>query len=323
MEKFVFADCWELLQRFGSLANTAQQANFELFCQCWSKLQMQHFYSAQTNNVEVIETTLAALHVAKRVACARRTNGEPFQATRAQRIGGIYLLYAIYNKQPTMHFVKIKVSPSTWETLSRFVEQLRLDSGEQNDTQQVSYIFWQLVQKNAFRFTALDYCQALDALADYDHLESYVDTKQSKNQTKHILPNQLRPTNANLVDEIQGLTELSTTCKPLCQLETAYNQHKAEHHTELPATTIFSQLQAVFSDINKMLTDERSTSSHTTNNQLDQRKSLRHRAMYGDIEKAEPETSVAEPSEPHERRMSSSTVFGRKLPDDVLKDLGS
>ncbi|EDW66734.1 uncharacterized protein Pbp45 [Drosophila virilis] len=328
MEQNVYDDCWQLLQRFGRAAEISKEAKFELFCQTWHELQMQHIYSAQTNHIEVIETTMAALHVAKRVACGRRTNGEPFQATRAQRIGAIYLLYAIYNKQPTKCFVKIEVSPRTWQSLTGYVEQLRLNSAEQRDTQQVSYIFWQLVQDNAFRFTALDYCQALDALAAYDSLESFAEAKQQKSSTTALLQQRRKPSGCNLGEELHGLAELVANCKPLCQLEAAYNKQMEPHRSSFPATNIFTQLQSVFYEINDLLADKEPTTSSGTLDQMELRKRARQKAMFGEVKEKLPTEEVAEQPmsetrDPHERRMSSATVFGRKLPDDVIRDLES
>lgn len=327
MEQNVYDDCWQLLQRFGRAADASQMAKFELFCQTWHELQTQHIYSAQTNHIEVIETTMAALHVGKRVACGRRTNGELFQATRAQRIGGIYLLYAIYNKQPTKLFVKIEVSPRTWQSLTGYVEQLRREDGDRRDTQQVSYIFWQLVQEQAFRYTALDYCQALDALAAYDSLESFVEAKQQKNHTAALLKQQLNPSSGNLSEELHGLTEMATSCKALCQLETAYNMQMESHRNSFPATNIFSQLRDVFYEINDLLThEEKPTTSNATNEHLELRKKARHKAMFGELPEQVSTEEVTEQSlheapDRHERRMSSATVFARKLPDDVIRNL--
>lgn len=334
MEKNVYDDCWMLLQKFGRTAGESQNASFELFGKCWHEMQMQHIYSAQTNHIEVIGTTLAALHVGKRIACSRRTNGEPFQATRFQRIGGIYLLYAIYNKQPTKHFVKIEVSPGTWESLSSFAEQLHHEEPQRRDTQQVCHIFWQLVQENAFRYTALDYCQALDALADYDSLESFAVAKQ-KNKTSLLVKQQLTSGSSYLHEELHELTELKSVCKPLCQLEDAYNKQMEPHRSSFAATTIFSQLNDLFCDINELLQGEEKTSTNTNTNtnrdeqnQLEVRKRVRNKAMFGETiaksstdEEESEEQSNTQPEKPHERRMSTATIFERRLPQDVLRDL--
>lgn len=329
MEQNVYDDCWQLLLRFGRAADETQSASFELFCECWHEMQMQHIYSAQSNHIEVIETTLAALHVGKRIACGRRTNGELFQATQSQRIGGIYLLYAIYNQQPTKHFVRIEVSPGTWDALSKYVEQVNQKDPQRRDIQQMSHIFWKLVQESAFRFTALDYCQALDALAAYDSLESVALAKREKNETVSLMKQQHQLSSGNIHEELIELTELGTICKPLCQLEAAYNKQMTPHRSSFTATKIFSQLNDVFGDINELLMgEEQNGSSDATNQQFDTRKHIRNKAMFGvteakistDEEETE-EESAAESIEPHERRMSSATVFGRRLPEDVIRDL--
>lgn len=330
MEEKVYDDCWQLLQRFERATYKSQNARFELFSQCWLEMQMQHIYSAQTNHIEVMETTLAALHVAKRIACGRKTNGELFQASRAQRIGGIYLLYAIFNKQPTKHYVKIEVSQRTWEELSNYVEQLRLQTIQQSDTQQVSYIFWKLVQDNAFLYTALDYCQALDALAAYDSLERFAVSKQMKSNSSVVLKQQLKPSRTNINVELQGISEMALASKPLCNLQEAYNKQMLPHRSSFSATQIFSQLQDVFFEMNDLLTTEQqpTTSSASTTNQLDKRMHIRHKAFHGE-EKAtkstdeESEQPLPKLNDPHERRMSSATIFGRRLPEDVIRDLKS
>ncbi|KAL7730948.1 hypothetical protein ACLKA6_014186 [Drosophila palustris] len=329
MEPNVYEDCWQLIKRFERVAKESENASFELFSQCWLEMQMQHIYSAQTNHIEVIETTMAALHVGKRIACGRKNNGELFEAKRAQRIAGIYLLYAIYNKQPTKHFVKIEVSPRTWDTLSSYVEEMRLQTGERRDTQQVSYIFWKLVQENAFLYTALDYCQALDALAAYDSLESIAE-KQNIHSAS-LLKQQLKPSQVNLSEDLQGLSDLVSICKPLCQLQEAYNKQMERHRSSFPATHIFSQLNDVFSEVNDMVTGQKkSTKSSGVNDQLEMRKNVRHKAMFGEAkapisldELDESEQPMPKPVYLHEKRMSSATVFEAKLPDDVIKNLQS
>lgn len=329
MEQNVYDDCWQLLLRFRRAADETQSASFELFCDCWHEMQMQHIYSAQSNHIEVIQTTLAALHVGKRIACGRRTNGEPIQATQSQRIGGIYLLYVIYNQQPTKHFVRIEVSPGTWDALRKYVEQLNQEDPQRRDIQQMCHIFWKLVQASAFRFTALDYCQALDGLAAYDNLESKALAKQDKNKTVSLMKQHHQSSSGNIQEELRELTELETIFKALCQLEEAYNKQMTPHRSSFAATKIFSQLNDVFGDIKELVMGvEQNCSCDSTNQQLDTRKRIRDKAMFGateakistDEEETE-EESAAESIEPHERRMSSATVFGRRLPDDVIRDL--
>lgn len=208
------------------------------------------------------------------------------------------------------------------------MEQLRFQTGERRDTQQVSYIFWKLVQENAFLYTALDFCQALDALADYDHLESIAFARQQNNHSAALLKQQLKPSRVYLNEELHVLSELTSICKPLVQLQEAYNKQMIRHRSSFPVTHIFSQLQDVFSEANaKLIGDTQPATSSGANDQLDVRQRVRQKAMFGE-EKATISTDDEESQQPspksnnlHERRMSSATVFEAKLPEDVIKNL--
>ncbi|XP_016969072.1 uncharacterized protein LOC108037104 [Drosophila rhopaloa] len=331
MELNIFDDCWELTHRFQRLVNDGENIEFEVFCRCWRKMQLQHLFSAQSNHTELISTTLAALHVAKRLSCSRRTNGDIFAASRCQRIAGFYLLYVIYNKQPTHNFVKIEVSPRTWQELTTYAMELRNDSPDRKDTQQVAYMFWRLVQEQAFRFTALDYCQGLDNLVDYDRLETVAGAKRQRQSA--LIQKQQRPNNVSLTYELEGLQSLDRACQPLCELESAYNAQKlqlAGQVQALPPTHIFGHLREVFTDIQKLLGNEKNPGDEerpttSASNQLEVRQRVRNKAMYG-MEERQPQPQAEEleveleVSESYQRRMSSATVFQKPLPKDVQRE---
>ncbi|XP_052835815.1 uncharacterized protein LOC128252262 [Drosophila gunungcola] len=331
MELNIFDDCWELMHRFQRLVNDGENCEFEVFCRCWREMQLQHLFSGQSNHTEVIATTLAALHVAKRLSCSRRTNGDHFAASRSQRIAGFYLLYVIYNKQPTLNFVKIEVSPRTWQDLTNYVLQLRNDSPERKDTQQVAYMFWRLVQEQAFRFTALDYCQGLDNLVDYDRLETVTGAKRQRQSA--LMLKQQRPNNVSLTYDLEGLQSLDLASRPLCDLESAYNAQKlqlAGQQQALPPTQIFGQLREVFADIQKILGNNKNPGDEeqpttSASNQLEVRQKVRNKAMYGMEERGpqhQPEELEVEleVNESYQRRMSSATVFQQPLSDDVQRE---
>ncbi|XP_016952523.1 uncharacterized protein LOC108026217 [Drosophila biarmipes] len=331
MELNIFEDCWELVQRFQRLVNDGENFEFETFCRCWRDMQLQHLFTGQSSHTEVIATTLAALHVAKRLSCSRRTTGDVFAATRAQRIGGLFLLYVIYYKQPTHNFVKIEVSPRTWQELTDYVLQLRKESSERKDTQQVAYMLWRLVQEQAFRFTALDYCQGLDNLVDYDRLEITAGAKRQKQSA--LMQKQQRTNNVSLTYELEGLRTLDLASQPLCDLESAYNAQKAQlagQEQALPPTQIFSQLRDVFAEIQSILGEKKSAAEEdqpttSASNQLEVRQRVRNKAMYG-VEKREPQEQAEEleveleVNEAYQRRMSSATVFQQQLPEDVQRE---
>ncbi|XP_020818503.1 uncharacterized protein LOC110191865 [Drosophila serrata] len=330
MELNTYDDCWELVQRFQRLVNDGENLEFEVFCRCWRELQLQHLFTCQSNHTEVIATTLAALHVAKRLACSRRSCGDTFKASRPQRIAGFFLLYVIYHKQPTHKFIKIDVSLRTWQELSDYVLLLRRESPERKDTQQVAHMFWRLVQDQAFRYTALDYSQGLDNLVDYDRLESIVGARKPKPSVK-----QQRPNNVSLAYELEAARELDMTSQPFCDLESAYNAQKEllpGQQLALPPTKIFGQLQEVFGDIQKLLAGNKNqpadqvetdqSPSSSSKNQLEVRQQVRLKAMYGEGKplKSEGLEVQFEINEAYQRRMSSATVFQRALPEDVQRE---
>ncbi|EDV49068.1 uncharacterized protein LOC6553091 [Drosophila erecta] len=332
MELNIFQDCWELVQRFQRLVNDGESCEFEVFCRCWREMQLQHLFTAQTNHTEVIATTLAALHVAKRLSCSRRTTGDVYPATRAQRIGGFYLLYVIFYKQPTHNFIKIEVSPRTWQELTDYALDLRKDSPERKDTQQIAYMLWRLVQEQAFRFTALDYCQGLDNLVDYDRVEIIAGAKEQRQRA--LMQKQQRPNNESLTYELEGLRALDQASQPLCELESAYNAQKkklaAGHEHALPPTQIFGHLREVFADIQSVLGAKKSTPDEecpttSTSNQLEVRQRVRNKAMYG-VKEREPQHQEEEleveleVNDAYQRRMSSATVFQMDLPNEVQQE---
>nr|XP_016995357.2 uncharacterized protein LOC108056170 [Drosophila takahashii] len=332
MELNIFDDCWELVQRFQRLVSDGESCEFESFCRCWREMQLQHLFTGQSNHNEVIATTLAALHVAKRLSCSRRTTGDIFPASRAHRIAGFYLLYVIYYKQPTHNYVKIEVSPRTWRELTDYALQLREESPERKDTQQVAYMLWRLVQEQAFRHTALDYCQGLDNLVDYDRLEIVAGAKRQRQNA--LAQKQQRPNNVSLTYELEGLRTLDLASQPLCDLEAAYNAQKAQlagQEQALPPTQIFGQLREVFAEIQSVLgakknpgTEEDQATTSATN-QLEVRQRVRNKAMFG-VEKREPQEQAEEleveleVNESYQRRMSSATVFQQQLPEDVQRE---
>lgn len=331
MEANIYDDCWELVQCFQRLINEGEKCEFEVFCRCWRELNMQHLYTAQSNNIEIVATTLAALHLAKQLACSRRTNGDFFKATRCLRVAGFYLLYVIYNKQPTHQFVKIEVAQRTWQELTDYVLLLRQESPDKLDSRQVAYMFWRLVNEQAFRFTALDYSLGLDDLVDYKRLETKMGAKQQKKND--VLLKQQRPNSVSLIYELDGFRTLHLATEPFCDLETAYNERKkrlAGQELALPPTKIFTQLREAFGDIQRLLGEESDKEQKeqdeppmSSKNQLEVRQQVRYKALYGKEQNEDTrqgEEVELGASEAYQRRMSSATVFQHPLPEEVERE---
>lgn len=63
------------------------------------------------------------------------------------RIGAFYLLYALYFKQPTELFCKVRVTLADWREIKRFVLER-----PQEEAPQLVVIFWKMFIGDAFRF---------------------------------------------------------------------------------------------------------------------------------------------------------------------------
>lgn len=71
------------------------------------------------------------------------------ERSQLEHIGGLYLLYSIYFKQPTCQFCKIKINLEKWNLLKSFIN--KLNSDKNNQKKQAVHIFYKLLQSNAFR----------------------------------------------------------------------------------------------------------------------------------------------------------------------------
>lgn len=248
MEAAIYEDCHSLLEDFINEGS----AYFESFCTKWENRTFQHIYAAQTSVVEVMQTTLTIFHMAKRSICAKDEFGKYLSNTEGneernllRRIGGIYLMYAVYFKQPTKEYIKISVSLETWREMTLFVESL---SGDPK-MDEVRYTFWRLYQADAFRFTAMDYCLGLEGLADYDKItEEHQEVEQTevvRVKAKHKLL---------LIPEVQEtLKEMTSQEEKYNELKKSITQSQNQTTETLPPTEIFRKMQSMFADIKGIL----------------------------------------------------------------------
>lgn len=75
------------------------------------------------------------------------------------RVGTIYLMYAMYFKQPTKEYCKFRFSLNEWHELKTFYNQIHDDF----KYIQVRMVFWRLWQYNAFRFVESDVEHGLES----------------------------------------------------------------------------------------------------------------------------------------------------------------
>lgn len=330
MEYAIFEDSRKLIELFVRSGNNS----FSSFCKQWKTLQFQHIYFPQTSHIEIIQTTSAIIHCAKHDLCSpdevdiykdpnttENSTAQHFADERMRRrIGCLYLLYAIYFKQPTERYVKIETNLNTWKTIKSFIDSLPITP----DMDEPRYIFWRLLQGGAFRFTALNYCVGLEDFVDYDKLNDKGNENfWRKNNSKE------------LGQQLQDFPAIQRILPALTVLEDGYNEMKemlvntsksCMHKQSLPATTIFKTIEQCFQNIQAIVEDSEEGVSkqkllplESTKRNL-KRKGFTnyHNDKVGEVSGASENFSKKNKTL---RRMSARTVFTDELPVDLLDDL--
>lgn len=335
MESVIFEDCINLIEKFTENENP----HFESFCIQFKSMMFMHVYSAQTSVIEVIQTTKAILHLAKRIICAKDEVGKVVAQMRdckqqiLRRIGGMYLLYAIYFKQPTKEYVRVYVCPETWQEISSFIQNLPTDP----QMDEVRYIFWRLYRADAFRFTALDYELGLENMVDYDKI---YDIHRGREKAEVV--------RVKLKLKLQAIAEAEKILPEMVELEDKYNNikkslsgsQKSIKQNALPSTNIFHDIQDVIRNIHDILDDKTEEDTPATSkssiakdgNINEIRKELKRKAAglidnsleneeSNDDNESAVEESPAQSVRKKIGKMSSRTMIETKLPDDIMDDL--
>lgn len=76
-----------------------------------------------------------------------------------EKVGAFYLLYALYFKQPTERFCKIRVTLMDWREFKQFVEQ----PVPEQYSLEIAAIFWKLFISDAFHFVQNELEQGYDS----------------------------------------------------------------------------------------------------------------------------------------------------------------
>ncbi|XP_061390700.1 snRNA-activating protein complex subunit 1 [Musca vetustissima] len=264
MEAALYKDCHDLIEEF--INNDSVE--FSSFCSVWKKQMFQHIYAVQTSVLEVIQTTKTIFHMAKRSICAKDEFGKYLSSTEGnerrnllRRIGGMYLMYAIYFKQPTKEYVKITVSLETWRDTVTFMESLSGDPKMDH----VRYVFWRLYKAGAFRFTAMDYCVGPE-LVDYDKIT--VEQNEAEKHTEVI--------RVTAKDKLLLVPEIQDDLKEMTAQEDEYNALKKSigksKTATLPPTNIFKNMNYVFNNIKNILDGTTEGISETNDNTISKRR---------------------------------------------------
>ncbi|KAK3784846.1 hypothetical protein RRG08_056804 [Elysia crispata] len=112
---------------------------FEQFSEVWRALNMSYLCAGRNSDREARE------FIEKVLVIAREYFLPPYQFQA--RVGGLYLLYAIYQIQPISPKVKIRLTPQQWDDSLHFQLQAK-----QQSHLDVVYIFNRLIQEQAFQF---------------------------------------------------------------------------------------------------------------------------------------------------------------------------
>ncbi|XP_073816763.1 proximal sequence element A Pbp45 [Musca autumnalis] len=263
MEGALYKDSHKLIEEFVSKGSF----EFSSFCSVWKEQTFQYIYAIQSSVLELIQTTCTLFHMAKRAICANDEFGKYLSNTKGneernllRRIGGIYLMYAIYFKQPTKEFVKISVSLETWREIVAFINSLKATRQMKYD--EVRYIFWRLYKADAFRFTALDYCAGPE-LVNYDKIAEEHSAGEHTEVIRVSAKDKLL-----LVPEIQeDLKEMTAQEEKYNELkETITNSQKKQTSAALPPTEIFRNINSVLNSIKDILDGKADHVSETNEN---------------------------------------------------------
>ncbi|XP_031622542.1 uncharacterized protein LOC116340273 [Contarinia nasturtii] len=134
-------DCMELINNYCSRNET----DFELFCDDWKQMGFHYVFAGHTYQHELLLYTENLFTVLKNIFTSLTTLSE--------RLATLYLMYAMYFKQPTKDFCKFRFTLADWMKMKSFYDAI---NSESTTYLQARAIFWRLWQGNAFRFVECD-----------------------------------------------------------------------------------------------------------------------------------------------------------------------
>ncbi|XP_055858337.1 uncharacterized protein LOC129920874 [Episyrphus balteatus] len=233
MELAIQKDCESIIESF--IAN--ENPRFESFVYQWKSTLFQSIYSGQSHTVEIIQSTNACIHYAKRILSSKST---------LHKLGALFLLYAIYFKQPTDRFHKIDIDISAWKKLKEFV--FSLDNSTYGDD--AKCIFWELLKENAFKFVASDTYFGLENLLNLDKIRSNV---VNLSTSIHTFRNDMRFLNSSrgLFVGIQKLDDGYNEMKELINQNISGSTN--EVRCVVPISKGFQDLKKAFSRLQSLI----------------------------------------------------------------------
>ncbi|XP_055526826.1 snRNA-activating protein complex subunit 1 [Wyeomyia smithii] len=129
-------DCFAFLSEFSK----HQSMDFYYFCHEWKRVNFQYIFHGRNTDFEMVEFINEALLIVKQIfLCSKKP---------LEKIGAFYLLYALYFKQPTGQFCKIRVTLADWQEFKRFVR----NPSPERESHEIAVILWKLFIGDGFRF---------------------------------------------------------------------------------------------------------------------------------------------------------------------------
>ncbi|XP_055318695.1 uncharacterized protein LOC129576844 [Sitodiplosis mosellana] len=133
-------DCIDLINEYCSRNST----DFQLFCDIWKEKGFHYVFYGHTHQHELLLYTENCFVILKNIFTGSTTIGE--------RLATLYLMYAMYFKQPTKDFCKFRYTLNDWTRMKNFCDAIYIEP----KYLQARAIFWRLYQSNAFRFVECD-----------------------------------------------------------------------------------------------------------------------------------------------------------------------
>lgn len=129
-------DCYAFLTEF----SRHESIEFRHFCFEWKRMNFQFIFYGRNTDVDMVAFVTEVLAIVKQIFLNSKIPLE--------KIGAFYLLYALYFKQPTERFCKIRVTLIDWREFIRFIQRPVSDQY----SLEIAAIFWKMFISDAFQF---------------------------------------------------------------------------------------------------------------------------------------------------------------------------
>lgn len=221
----------------------------------------------------------------------------------AERVATLYLMYAMYFKQPANNFCRFRFTQSDWQKMKQFYDSICVDA----KYLQARTIFWRLWQHNAFRFVDCD-------------REQYPETMQFHRLQNDGLDNfeKINTTIIGRLDELQN--EDTGLMSAIGTIQMGYNEMK-EHFantqrdcTELQNVDVIGDIGSHMKKIRKLF--ESKFDGLSRRNRIGKSKAVKRMLLAGSSKAATGEQESDLDSDLNESNDESTTYSGDLEADD-------